>query len=127
MRTAPPVQEIRVNRSHTSSSSTSLLGTLLERYERTFRERQRAIAVVNDELLDIDELVKRYRTKIDNSSRLTSEGSQVRFSATIVVVVLDELIFVLRPWMRIRTACWSPQPDRKRINPARRRPRRSVA
>ncbi|CAF4949494.1 unnamed protein product [Rotaria sp. Silwood1] len=50
------------------STSTTLLANLLERYEKTLRERQRAIAIINDELLDIDDVLKHYREKIQNSS-----------------------------------------------------------
>lgn len=65
----------RVNRSQNTSS---LLGTLLERYERTLRDRQRAIAVINDQSHDVDELVKHYRTKIDRSPRQTTTNDEVK-------------------------------------------------
>ena len=52
------------------SSSNTALNILLERYERTLKERQRAIAIVNDQLLDIDEVLKRYRPKIENPERV---------------------------------------------------------
>ncbi|CAF2831836.1 unnamed protein product [Rotaria sp. Silwood2] len=60
-----------ISRTRTKSSestSTTLLASLLERYERTLRERQRAFAIINDELLNIDDVLKHYREKIHNSS-----------------------------------------------------------
>jgi hypothetical protein len=55
-----------------TSSSSTLLASLLERYERTLRERQRAFTIINDELLDIDDVLKRYRDKLHNSSSVRS-------------------------------------------------------
>jgi len=57
--------EQKLNRSKTSqdASSTSVLSALFERYERTLKVRQRPIAVVNDELFDIDDVLKYYRQK----------------------------------------------------------------
>ena len=52
------------------SSSNTALNILLERYERTFKERQRAIAIVNDQFLDIDDVLKRYRPRIENPDRV---------------------------------------------------------
>ncbi|CAF3459028.1 unnamed protein product [Rotaria socialis] len=61
------------------STSTTLLASLLERYERTLRERQRAFAIVNDELLDIDDVLKRYRQKVQNlSSTQTNMAMELR-------------------------------------------------
>lgn len=45
-------------------ASTTVLATLLERYEKTLRERQRTIAMLDNELLDIDDVIKHYREKI---------------------------------------------------------------
>lgn len=52
------------------SSSNTGLNILLERYERTLKERQRAIAIINDQFLDIDDVLKRYRPKIDHPERV---------------------------------------------------------
>lgn len=61
------------NRTKSSeSTSTSILANLLERYERSLRERQRTIAIVNNELLDIDDVLKYYREKIQNSTTTTN-------------------------------------------------------
>ena len=63
------------NTSRTKSSesaSTKLLANLLERYERTLRERQRAITIINNELLDIDGVLEYYREKIRNLSSIQS-------------------------------------------------------
>jgi len=47
-----------------------MLTTLLERYQRTLQQRQRATAIVNNQLLDIDDLLKRYRQKIQTPDRV---------------------------------------------------------
>jgi hypothetical protein len=65
-------ETIRVRPKSSNSPSTTLLPSLLERYERTLRDRQRAITIVNDELLDIDDVLKRYREKTQNSSSVRS-------------------------------------------------------
>lgn len=52
------------------SSSNTALTILLERYERTLKERQQAIAIVNDQFLDIDDVLKRYRPRIENPDRV---------------------------------------------------------
>lgn len=72
--------EPKLNRSKTSpnTSSTSMLAALFERYERTLKDRQRAIAIVNDEFLDIHDVVKHYRQKIDNSSRTTTTAEAIQ-------------------------------------------------
>jgi len=62
-----PNEKTRIRTKSSESTSATLLANLLERYERTLRERQRAIAIVNDELLDIDDVLKHYRGKIQNS------------------------------------------------------------
>lgn len=64
-------------RSRTKSSSTTLLSTLLERYEKTLRERQQAMSIANEQLLDTTDLLKRYQGKIDNSLQ-TSTSNMVR-------------------------------------------------
>jgi hypothetical protein len=53
-------------------ASTSILATLLERYERTLRDRQRAIAIIDDQCLDIDDVLKHYREKILNPTSIES-------------------------------------------------------
>jgi hypothetical protein len=58
------------------STSTLALTTLLERYERTLKERQQAIAVVNNQPLDIDEVLKRYRTKVENPEKVNSSNQK---------------------------------------------------
>jgi len=67
---------IRTRTKSSESTSTTLLASLLERYERTLRQRQRAFAIVNDELLDIDHVLKRYREKTQNS--LTTQSNKVK-------------------------------------------------
>lgn len=57
----------RIRTKSSESASTNVLASLLERYEKTLRERQRAFAIVNDQLLDIDDVLKHYRRKIENS------------------------------------------------------------
>ena len=60
------------------NSSTTLLSTLLERYEKTLRERQQAMSIANEQLLDTTaDLLKRYQGKIDNSLQ-TSTTNMVR-------------------------------------------------
>lgn len=41
---------------------------LLERYERTFRDRQRALTIINNQSMFIDDLIEKYRGKLNNSS-----------------------------------------------------------
>jgi len=53
------------------NTSTTILPILLERYKRTLQERQRTTAIVNDQFLDIDDILKRYRQKIQNSDRVS--------------------------------------------------------
>ena len=60
------------NRKSSETVPTKLLANLLERYERTLHERQRAIAMINDELFDIDNVLEYYRGKIRNSSSIQS-------------------------------------------------------
>lgn len=50
----------------TDSESTGVLANLLERYEKTLRERQRAFTIINDQLLDIDDVLNHYRNKVQN-------------------------------------------------------------
>jgi hypothetical protein len=64
-------------RLRTESPSTTLLSTLLERYEKTLRERQQAMSIANEQLLDTTDLLKRYQGKIDNSLQ-TSTSNMVR-------------------------------------------------
>ncbi len=66
----------RARTKSSESTSTILLAGLLERYERTLRERQKAMTVVNHELLDIDDVLKRYRSKVQNS--LPTKSNKVR-------------------------------------------------
>ncbi|CAF2527000.1 unnamed protein product [Rotaria sp. Silwood2] len=56
----------RIRTQSSENTSSIVLASLLERYERTLRERQRAIAIVNDELLDIDDVLKHYREKLQS-------------------------------------------------------------
>jgi exonuclease VII small subunit len=63
------------------STSTSILTTLLERYERTLKERQQAIAIINNQSLDIDDVLKRYRQKIENLDKVNS--SNIYFSQVV--------------------------------------------
>ncbi|CAF0987094.1 unnamed protein product [Adineta ricciae] len=56
-----PIRERRME-----SESTVVLGNLLERYEKTLRERQRAFTIINDQLLDIDDVLNHYRSKVQN-------------------------------------------------------------
>ena len=60
-------------RIRTESTSTILLPTLLERYERTLRERQRAIAIVKDELIDIGDVLTYYREKMQDPIKTQSD------------------------------------------------------
>lgn len=59
---------VKTRTKSSESTSTLLLTNLLERYERSLRERQKAITIVNNELLDIDDVVKYYRQKLSSSS-----------------------------------------------------------
>jgi hypothetical protein len=68
---------VATNHRTRTKSSTSVLSNLFERYERTLRDRQRAIAIVNDELLDVNNLVNYYRQKLQNS--ISIESDKVKF------------------------------------------------
>ena len=68
--------EQRKRTKSSESTSTLALTTLLERYERTLKERQQAIAVVNNQSLDIDEVLKRYRPKIENPDKVNLSKSK---------------------------------------------------
>lgn len=64
------------NRTKSSeSTSTSVLASLLERYERTLCERERTTAFANEEFIDIDDVIKRYRAKIQNSAITTRSNT----------------------------------------------------
>jgi len=65
----------QVRTKSSESSSTTLLVSLLERYEKTLRERQRAMTIANEQLLDIDGVLKRYRGKIENPT--TTQSNRV--------------------------------------------------
>ncbi|CAF1166687.1 unnamed protein product [Rotaria sordida] len=92
----------RTRTNSSESTSTTLLASLLERYERTLRERQRAIAIINDELLDIDDVLKYYREKIYNTSLKQSNRDmehcrdisllpkEDRSSAAIINIIKDK-------------------------------------
>ena len=68
----------RTRTKSSDSASATVLETLLERYERTLHERQRTIAIVNDELLDINDLLQRYKEKIQ--SPRTTESDRVNLT-----------------------------------------------
>ncbi|CAF1152410.1 unnamed protein product [Rotaria sordida] len=57
----------RIQTKSSENTSTAVLATLFERYERTLRERQQPIAIVNNELLNIDDIIKHYREKLRSS------------------------------------------------------------
>jgi hypothetical protein len=78
---------VRARTKSSESTSTSLLASLLERYEITLRQRHRAIAIVNDELLDIDDVLKRYRDKLHGSSLVRS--STVSKLAHYLLCIMD--------------------------------------
>ena len=63
----------RTRTKSSESTTTSILANLFERYERTLRDRQRAIAIVNDELLDVNNLVNYYRQKLQKSISIQSD------------------------------------------------------
>ncbi|CAF1197573.1 unnamed protein product [Rotaria magnacalcarata] len=63
----------KVRTKSSENTSTTVLANLVERYERTLRERQRAIAIIDNELLDIDDVLKRYREKMRNPTIVQSD------------------------------------------------------
>ena len=71
-------------------SSSKLLNDLLERYERTLRERQRAFTFVDDQLLDIDDVLKRYREKLVKPSVIQSKSVRRRIFLLILCYVFDQ-------------------------------------
>jgi viroplasmin and RNaseH domain-containing protein len=64
------------------STSTTVISTLFERYEKTLRERQRTVAIVNDELLDIDKVLKHYRDKLQKP--VSTQSDKVFFLILIL-------------------------------------------
>jgi thymidylate kinase len=64
------IEQRKRTKSSESTSTTNILTTLFERYERTLKERQQAIAIVNNQSSDIDDVLKRYRQKIENSDKV---------------------------------------------------------
>jgi hypothetical protein len=58
----------RSRKKSSESESTTVIASLLERYERTLRQRQRAFAIINDQLLDIDDVLQHYRDKMYDST-----------------------------------------------------------
>jgi hypothetical protein len=64
------IEQRKRTKSSESTSTNNILTTLFERYERTLKERQQAIAIVNNQSLDIDDVLKRYRQKIENSDKV---------------------------------------------------------
>jgi hypothetical protein len=65
----------RVRTKTSESTTTVLLASLLERYEKTLRERQRAMAIANEQLVDIDDVLRRYRGKTENSAVTTQSNT----------------------------------------------------
>jgi hypothetical protein len=61
----------QIRRKTSENPSTTILPILIERYKRTLQERQRTTAIVNDQFLNIDDILKRYRQKIQNSDRVS--------------------------------------------------------
>ncbi len=47
-----------------------MLATLFERYQRTLQQRQRVTTIVNDQLLDIEDILQRYRKKLQTPDRV---------------------------------------------------------
>ena len=83
----------RIRTKSSGSSSTTVLSSLLERYEKTLRERQQAMVIANEELLDVDDddVLKRYRGKTQNL--LTTRSNRVNeifFLLTICYVLWIE-------------------------------------
>ncbi|CAF4697537.1 unnamed protein product [Rotaria sp. Silwood1] len=64
----------RTRTKSSENTSSTVLATLIERYERSLRERQRSIAIINNELLDIDDVLQYYREKLQNSK--TTQSNQ---------------------------------------------------
>jgi len=54
------------------NTSTTVLTNLLQRYERTLQQRQTPIVVVNDRSLDVQNLIQKYKDKVEQADRVNS-------------------------------------------------------
>lgn len=68
---------VRPRTTSSSSTSTALLSTILERYEKTLRDRQHAMSIANEQLADVSDLLQRYSGKFE-SCHATSTINAVR-------------------------------------------------
>lgn len=66
-------------------ASSVALETLLDRYERTLCHKQRAIAIVNDQLLDIDDVLNYYRKKMRKQT--TAQSDKVKYVEECLLIL----------------------------------------
>ncbi|CAF0776245.1 unnamed protein product [Adineta steineri] len=88
--------QIQIKNSENTTATTTVLASLLERYEKSLRERQRAFTIINDQLLDIDDVLKHYKDKIKNSEQSNTtmefyrDMSDRSLSTTITNIIRDK-------------------------------------
>ncbi len=80
-----PNDTARVRTKSSESTSTVLLASLLERYEKTLHERQRAMAIANEQLSDIDDVLRRYRTKNEYPAVTTHPNTVKNFFSLLII------------------------------------------
>ena len=74
---------LRSRTKSSESTSTALLSTILERYEKTVRDRQHAMIIANEQLADVSDLLKRYQGKVEYCQATSSSSSTAAMRNTV--------------------------------------------